>query len=83
MLLALYPQTLEACPKMSLSAGLSEVFMTGGIPPGIHISTAAEVAYNSLYRQVPEHLLWNIPALCYLIKIEALIRRPSMLHVSS
>ena len=32
--------------------------MTGGIPPGIHISAAAETAYSSLYRCV---LILQVP----------------------
>lgn len=38
-------------------AGLSEVFMTGGIPPGITLQCAAELAYHNLYRYKPGSML--------------------------
>lgn len=40
------------CVVVVVPAGLTEVMITGGIPPGVDMACSAEVVYRALYKRV-------------------------------
>jgi len=61
-------------------AGLSEVFMTGGIPPGIDQPCSAHETYTCLFKRVPPDPNVSKAPTKHFVQLESVISLPDRLH---